>query len=213
MAKRSDDQIKFIKVNPLNNSDESLIAIAILNALTILKAQENELVKVPGRKELSKLLKNTKLDNIIKALDEVNNIRIRKVNCVEDTSLVGIVYINHPLKILPCLVYRDPSLKDGEMKLVNSGLGEDEIIISEYLFNDRLAIDDESYLAYQIFLNTGDKILIDQEDLSCNECNRLHFNDNQEDICLYDNTLISNCNQCCNKFIDCFKWRQPKGGN
>lgn len=210
MAKRNNDQTKLIKINPITNSDESLIAVAILNALTILKAEENELVKIPERKELTRLLNNAKLDNVINALDEVNNIRIRKVCCVEATSVTGIVYINHPLKPIPCLVYRDRTLEDGQIKLVNSGLGDDEILINEYLFNERLVIDSQLYSAYQIFLNTGSKNIFKDKEYSCNECNRLSFED-KEDICLYDNTIITDCNQCCDKFIDCFKWRQPKG--
>ena len=211
MAKRNNDQIKLIKINPLNNSDESLIAIAILNALTILEAEKNELVKIPERKELTKLVKNAKLDNILKALDEVNNIRIRKVPCMEATGPVGIVYIDHPIRILPCLIYRKPELKDGQMILVNSGLGGDEIIIDEELFNNKLVVNEQLYSAYQIFLNTGTKNIFKDKELSCNSCNRLHFASGKEDICLYDNTIITDCNQCCNKFTDCFKWQQPKG--
>jgi len=209
MAKRSNDSPKLIKINPLNNSDESLIAIAILNALIILRAKENNLIKIPERKELTKLLKNAKLDNILKALDEVNGIKIKKVLGVEDTSLTGIVYINHPLKVLPCLVYRNPSIKDGQIKLVNSGLGDDEVLISEQLFNEKLFVD--NIFAYQIFLNTGTKEFFKDKELSCNDCNHYSFNSEGEDICLYDDMNIKDCNQCCNKFIDCFKWRIPKG--
>ena len=77
------------------------------------------------------------------------------------------------------------------------------------LFNEKLLVDNQS--AYQIFLNTGTKTIFKDNDLSCEDCNHLHYGDNKEDICLYDITNISDCTQCCNKFIDCFKWRQPKG--
>lgn len=209
MSKRNNDQVKLIKINPITNSDESLIAVAILNALIVLEAEKNELVKIPQRKELAKLLKNTKLDNLIKALDEVNNIRIRKVPAIECTSRVGIVFINHPLKILPCTVYRDTTIRDGQIKLVNSGLGDDEILIDEQLFNDRLVV--ENYSAYQIFLNSGSKKIFKDKELDCNDCNHYNWDSTGEIICLYDNQPIIDCTQCCNKFTDCFKWRKPKG--
>ena len=64
MAKRNNDEDKFIKINPVNNSEESLISVAILNALIALEADKNELVKIPTRKELTKLLKNANQSQI-----------------------------------------------------------------------------------------------------------------------------------------------------
>lgn len=210
MAKRNNNQVKLIKINPINNSNESLIAVAILNALILLKAEENELVKIPERKELTKLLKNAKFENVIKALDEVNNIRIRPVLGIEDTSGVGLFALNHPIKgKIPCLVYRDTTLLDGQIKIVNSGLGDDELVTSEQVINDKLL--EDNHFAYQIFLNTGSKNIFKDKELSCNDCNHYNINSEGEEICLYDNEQIKDCNQCCSKFIDCFKWRQPKG--
>lgn len=208
MAKRSNDSFKLIKINPMNSSQESILATAILNALTVLKAEENELVKIPERKELTKLLKNAKLENIINALDEVNNIRIRKVPCIEATGIAGIVYINHPIKSpLPCLIYRNPKYEEDYFVLVNCGLGYDELIIKEEVYNQKLANDIE---CYQIFLNTGTKNIFKDKELSCECCSHYIF-DSNKDICLYDNTAITDCSQCCNKFVDCFSWKQPKG--
>ena len=140
----------------------------------------------------------------------MNNIRVRPIPCIEATSEVGIVFINHPiLGKFPCLVYRDRDLLDNQVYLVNSGLGDDVIIVTEEQFNDKLAISDEIQ-GYQIFLNTGDKDVFKDKELSCNSCNRLDFQTGEE-ICLYDNKKITDCNNCCNKYIDCFTWNEPKG--
>ena len=106
MAKRDHDESQFIKINPLTNSAESLISVAILNALVILEADKNPLVKIPTRKELTKLLRNAKFENVCKALDEVNGIRIRPVPNMESTGTAGIVQIDHPVKPIYCSVYR-----------------------------------------------------------------------------------------------------------
>lgn len=210
MAKRNNDEDKLIKINPIYNSEESLISVAILNALTILKAEENPLVKIPTRKELTKLLKTAKFENAIRALDEVNNIRIRPIPCMEATGPVGIIYIDHPVTgKLPCTIYRNENLSEYQFHLINSGLGDDVVCIDETTFNERLAISDEIQ-GYQIFLNTGTKTTFKDKELSCDSCNRYSFNDKDE-ICLYDKEKITDCTICCNKFIDCFSWKQPKG--
>ena len=209
MAKRDHDESQFIKINPLTNSAESLISVAILNALVILEADKNPLVKIPTRKELTKLLRNAKFENVCKALDEVNGIRIRPVPNMESTGTAGIVQIDHPVKPIYCSVYR----KEGEtgefdLKLVNSGLGDDVVSITEATFNSKLLIDDAIH--YQILLNTGEKQEKADSECSCEDCNRYYIGANKEDVCLYDNNTINDTSICCNKYLDCFRWRKPK---
>lgn len=158
---------------------------------------------------MTKLLKNAKLENIIRALDEVNGIRIRPVVCIEATGPVGIIYLEHPIAgKLPCLVYRNENLSENQLHLINSGLGDDIVTLTETEFNEKLAISDEIQ-GYQIFLNTGTKEIVKDKELSCNSCNRYTFK-GKDDICLYDNEKINDCNSCCNKYIDCFSWKQPE---
>lgn len=120
--------------------------------------------------------------------------------------------MNHPIVgRIPCLAYRDRDLTEFQFYLVNSGLGDDVVIITDEDFNSKLAISD-NVQGYQIFLNTGDKSIIENEEVDCNSCDRLSFCD-KENICLYDNKEIVNINMCCNKYIDCFKWQQIEGGD
>ncbi|MBQ3421206.1 MAG: hypothetical protein IJH34_05975 [Romboutsia sp.] len=226
MAKRNNDKNKFIKINPINNSEEGLMAVALLNALTLLEAEKNPLVKIPNRKELTKLFKTAKMENIIKALEEVNNIRIRPIIGIEETADVAIIFIDHPIvNKIPCLAYRtkelskekvemiNSSVGDNVVLLVNSGLGEDILAITEEQFNNRLQIPDNTnrniIQGYQVILNTGEKEILDNEEVDCNDCNRLHF-EGLNEICLYDNKKIDDCNKCCNKYINCFNWKTPK---
>lgn len=183
------------------------MSVAILNALKLLDAENVEGVKIPSRKELTKLLKNTQVDNLFKALDEVNHIRIRRVPAMECTGTVGIVGIAHPVNTFYCLIHRDPSIKDGEIKLTNAALGEDTVIIKEETFNDKLY---SMYTAnYQIFLDTGEKQPEVREGCSCNDCAHYCF-DNEKETCLYDNSNVTDSNYCCNKYTDCFKWKHLK---
>lgn len=204
MPKRNPDELKLISANIFTNSDESLMSIAILNALEILNAKNNPLVKIPTRKELTKLLKNTQFDNFCKVFDELNHVRIRKVPCIEATGEVGMISLNHPIKgLVHCLVYRDKTIGEYDYKLINSGLGNDEIIIDVDKFNDKLEYEGGSY--YQIFLDTGTKEIVEHKEFSCNEC--CHYAiEKSRDICLYDNTELVDTNHCCNKYLNCFKW-------
>lgn len=186
------------------------MSVAILNALELLKAKENPLVKIPNRKELTKLLKNTNFDNFCKVFDELNHIRIREVPCLEAIGDVGIVPINHPiLGMTYCLAYRDKTIDEFEYKLVNSGLGNDEVVmhVAKH-FNDKLEYKNEP--CYQIFLDTGSKQKIEHNEYSCNEC--CHYSiAGKKDFCLYDNTELTTSEQCCNKYFDCFKWHKIEG--
>lgn len=209
MAKRSTSEIKFISINPFNNSSESLISVAILNALILLQADKNKLVKVPSRKELTKLLKNVQFDNFCKAFDEINHVRIRKVPCLEAVGVVGIVIIAHPIiGAVPCLAYRDQTITDMQYKLVNSGLGEDEVtihVIEHY--NEKLEIKGSE--CYQIFLDTGSKEEVEHKEFSCNDCSHYAI-EGKEEICLYDKEILTSTTKCCNKYLDCFKWNSIK---
>ena len=48
------------------------------------------------------------------------------------------------------------------------------------------------------------------EHCSCEDCNRYYIGANKEDVCLYDNNTINDTSICCNKYLDCFRWRKPK---
>lgn len=186
------------------------MSTAILNALTILKAEENPLVKIPSKKELTRLLKTSNFDTFCRVFDELNHIRIREVPCLEAIGEVGIVPIDHPiLGMTYCLAYRDETIDEFEYKLVNSGLGQDEVTIHVTKhFNDKLECKNEC--CYQIFLDTGSKSKIEHKEYSCNEC--CHYAiQNNKDVCLYDNEQMSTSDQCCSKYFDCFKWNTIKG--
>lgn len=188
------------------------MSVAILNALEILKANENPLVKIPTRKELTKLLKNANFNSFCKVFDELNHIRIREVPCLEAIGEVGLVPIAHPiLGTIYCLAYRDISIGEFEYKLVNSGLGQDEVVIHVTRhFNDRLECKEEP--CYQVFLDYGDKQKLKHDKYSCNECSHYLVRDNK-DICLYDNEELEDLDQCCNCYFDCFKWNKVEKEN
>jgi hypothetical protein len=183
------------------------MSVAILNALELLNAKENPLVKIPTRKELTKLLKNASFDNFCKVFDELNHIRIREVPCLEAIGNVGIVPIDHPiLGMTYCLAYRDNTIDEFEYKLVNAGLGTDEVTIhvSKH-FNDKLECKNEP--CYQIFLDEGEKHRVEHKEFSCNEC--CHYSiQNHKDVCLYDNEQMEGSDHCCNRYFDCFKWNK-----
>lgn len=189
------------------------MATAILNALSFLEADKNPLVKIPTRKELSKLLKNSPLETFCKVFDELNGVRIRRVPCIEAIGRCGIISLNHPiLGNIQCFAYRDKTIKEDEYKLVNSGLGNLEVTIDVIRdFNGKPLEGEDDF--YQIFLNTGDKVPVEHKEYSCNDCNFYSIADksNESDICLYDNKPITDQNSCCNKYCNCFKWYEIKG--
>ena len=210
MAKRNHDEDKFIKINPLTNSTESLISVALLNALIILKAEENPNVKIPSRKELTKLLKNAKFDNVCKVLEELNGIKIRPVVNMESTGEAGIIQMNHPVKPVYCTIRRGEGITgEFEIQLINSGLGDDIVTLREERFLECLNFSDVTH--YQIMLDTGKKEIFKDEHCSCENCCRYFIDNNRDDVCLYDDESISDTDICCNKYLDCFKWRKPKG--
>lgn len=213
MAKRNKDENKFIKIKPFSNTRESLLSVAILNALTLLEADKNPLVKIPTRKELTKVLKvSSNFNTVCKVLDEVNGIRIREVTALEAIGECGIVTINHPIiGYFPAFAYRDKTITEYEYKIINTGLGEDEFIINAQHFYSKITHEnDPEAKYYQIFLNTGDKQLSDKpiNDCCCESCDHLFYDieGDKDEHCLYDNTRLENTNGCCNKFANCFKW-------
>ena len=213
MSKRNSNPNKFIKINSINNSESTLLAVAILNALILLKGEENPLVKTPLRKELSKIIKNTSFKNVCRVLEEVNGIKIRKVSSIESIGQCGIVYLKHPIvNSIPVFIYRNKNLEEDQYVIVNSALGDDELIVNCDTINSQL-IDNklEEINCYQIFLNTGIKDYIETSDFNnCDSCDRLYLdsNNNWQENCLYDNTLLNHTKGCCNKYINCFKWKE-----
>lgn len=167
---------------------------------------------IPTRKELTKLLKVADFDNFCKVFGELNKVHIRKVPCLEAIGKAGIVYLDHPIiGPVPCFAYRDKNLTEYQYKLVNSGLGKDEVEIDVVKqFNDKLEA--KGFDCYAIFLDTGSKQIIEHKEYNCNDCN-LYSIDGHKDVCLYDLKEIENTNICCNKYCNCFKWQEIKEEN
>ena len=158
---------------------------------------------------MTKLIKNAKFDNVCKVLEELNGIKIRPVVNMESTGEAGIVQINHPVKSLYCTIRRGEGVTgEFEIQLINSGLGDDVVLLREERFLECLNFSDVTH--YQILLDTGDKKEFKDEMCSCENCCR-YLIDNKDDRCLYDDKIILDTNNCCNKYLDCFKWRKPKG--
>ena len=213
MSKRSSNPNKFIKINSVNNNEASLLTVAILNALILLRADNNPKVTIPLRKELAKIIKNTSFKNVCRALEEVNNIKIREVPNIESVGLCGIAYIKHPIVgSIPVFIYRNKEIEENQYILVNSALGEDEIIVNYDTIISELTsnrFEDNKY--YQIFLYTGEKDYIESSiSNNCDSCDRLYLDseDNWKEYCLYDNRALDNTKGCCNKYINCFKWKE-----
>lgn len=211
-SNRTSSKEKFIKINPLHNTHETLIVIAILNALIYLKANQNPAVICPTRKELTKIIKSkAQFKSILKALEEVNKIAIRPVPDMEAIGQCGIITIDHPVcGPIPVFAYRNKYINEFEYILVNSGLGDDEITVDVHTLHNRVQPVEEEALFYQIFLKTEEKVMANEisDRFQCETCDHygLDVKNNFQETCLFDNSFIENTRCHCNKYVNNFKW-------